>query len=119
MRLARLFARRHRGAEAALAYGVSINGIKVAGWAEAESRRKFRADWDHRFFGQVRGAFILLLFAAVYVFVFNHQLEVQVIASAKLHQAAKKITTPDKLRLQALKHEDEVEQINPEFHNPS
>lgn len=99
--------------------GVSINGIKVADWAEAESLKKFRADWDHRFFGHVRGAFILLLFAAVYVFVFNHQLEVQMVASAKLHQAAKKITTPDKLRLQALKHENEVEQINPEFHNPS
>jgi hypothetical protein len=90
---------------------VSINGIKIAGWAETEYLKKRREEWDHRFFGHVRGIFILLFIAAIYVFVFNHQLEVQIVASAEIHQLAKKSTTSDKLRESALKHEQEVNQV--------
>jgi hypothetical protein len=38
--------------------------------------------------------------------------QVQTVASAGIHKAAKKITVSDKLQAQALKHEKEVNQIN-------
>ena len=53
-----------------------------------------------------------LFLAAIFVFIHNHQVEVQIATSSRLHQLAKNITVSDKLRQQALKHEDEVEQIS-------
>jgi hypothetical protein len=91
---------------------VSVNGIKVADWAEAEFLKKIRVERRVYFRFQARGIFVLLLFAAIFVFVFNHQVEVQSIAAAELQQVTKRPIASDKLREHALKHEKEVEQIN-------
>lgn len=98
--------------EDAKAIGVSVNGIKVADWAEAEFLKKIRVERRVHFFANVRGIFVLLLFAAIFVFIFNHQVQVQSIASAELQQVTKRPTASDKIREHALKHEKEVEQIN-------
>ena len=89
--------------EDAAAIGVSINGIKVADWAEAEYRRKIRAERRVHFFAQTRSIYVLLFVATILVFIYNHQVEIQSIASAELHRTAKRPTMSDKLREQALK----------------
>jgi hypothetical protein len=98
--------------EDAAAMGVKVNELKIADWVWVERRQKIRAERRVGFNARVRGAFVLLFFAAIFVFIFNHQVEVQIAASAGLHQAAKQITVSDKLRQQALKHEKEVDKIN-------
>ena len=100
------------GMEDAEAIGVSINGIKVADWAEAEFLKKIRVERRVYFCFQARGIFVLLLFAAIFVFVFNHQVEVQSIAASELQQVTKRTNASDKIREHALKHEKEVEQIS-------
>ena len=95
--------------EIATARGVTINGIKLAGWAEAEYLRKSRAEWDHRFFGNVRGTFVLLLIATILVFIHNHEVEIQCYSSAKLGKLEKS-STVESLRQNALKHEHEADQ---------
>ena len=84
----------------------------MADWVWVERRRKIRAERSADFFEHIRVVFVLLFVAAIFVFIHNHHVQVQIAASTGFHQVAKKITVSDKLREQALKHEDEVEQIN-------
>jgi len=91
---------------------MKTNELRIADWVWVEQRRKFRMERNADFFEHVRGIFVLLFFAAIFVFIHNHQVEVQIATSSRLHQLAKNITVSDKLRQQALKHEDEVEQIS-------
>jgi len=86
--------------------------IKIADWVWIERRHKIRVEQRISLFSNVRFIFVFLLLATISLFIFNHQIEVQGAASARLHQAAKNITTPDILRERALKHEAEVDQIN-------
>lgn len=90
---------------------VKTYDLRMADWARVEQRHKIWAARRVRFFANVRGVFILLLVAAIVVFIFNHRVEVQSAASAGLHQLTKKHATPDKFREQALRHEKEVDQI--------
>ena len=92
--------------------GVKTNELRIADWVWVERRRKIRAERIVDFFEHIRIIFILLFFATIFVFIHNHHVEVQIAASTGFHQVAKKITVSDKLRQQALNHEDEVEQIN-------
>ena len=92
--------------------GVKANELRIADWARAEQQHKIWARRREEFFAHVRFIFILLLFATIAVFIYNHQVAVQGVASAGLHQATKKVTTSDKIRERALKHEEQVDQIN-------
>jgi hypothetical protein len=85
--------------------------LKIADWARAEQEQKRRAERRVRLLGQVRAIFILLLFAAIGVFIFNHQVEVQSLASAELHKVMKKSTLSDNLRKKALNYEKQVDQV--------
>jgi len=91
---------------------VKTNELRIADWVWVERRRKYRAERQAGFNAHVRGVFVLLFLAASFVFIHNHQVEVQIATSTGFHQVAKRITVSDKLRQQALKHENEVEQIN-------
>jgi hypothetical protein len=91
---------------------VKTNELKIADWVWVEQRQKYRMERSADFFEHVRVVFVLLFFAASFVFIHNHHVEVQIAASTGFHQVAKKITVSDKLRQQALNHENEVEQIN-------
>ena len=65
---------------------MTMHGIRIANSAEKEIRRKrFAECWD-RVFVHVRGIFLLLFFATVFVFNFNHQLEVQTMAACNIHK---------------------------------
>jgi hypothetical protein len=84
----------------------------MAKWARAEQARKIRAEWRARFLGHTRAIFVLLFFLAIWVFIFNHQVEVQSLTSAELHKITKKSTLSDHLRQKALEYEKQVNQIN-------
>jgi hypothetical protein len=90
---------------------MEIGGIKIADWAEAEYRKKIREErsFDIRAYFHCLVAFLLL--AVVSLFILNKQPEFQGIVSTKLHLLGNKFTTSDKLETQALKHENEVNQI--------
>ena len=92
--------------------GVKAHELRIADWARVEQRHKIWAQWRDEFFVHVRGIFVLLLFATIVVFVYNHLVAVQSAASTGVHQVANKITVSDKLREQALNHEKQVDQIN-------
>ena len=91
---------------------MEISASKINEWVKIDRRRKVRAEHRREFFGQVRGIFILLLFAAILVFVFNHYVEIQDYASAKLAAVIKKeISADNKLRQGAVNYEHQVDQI--------
>ena len=91
--------------------GMKVNGIKLAPWAEKEYRKEIRKERRGHFFGHVRGIFILLLIATASVYIHNHQVELQRLASAELG-GLKKSPTTDSLRSNALRHEQEVNQAS-------
>jgi len=82
----------------------------MAPWAKAELRKKRRAERRDRFFGHVRGIFVLLMIATVWVIILNHQVEIQCLNSAKMIQEIKKSATAERLQMEALRHEKEVNQ---------
>ena len=81
----------------------------MAKWARAEITRRNWAEWRIEFFSQVRLTFILLLLGAIYVFISNHQLELQTLTDQDVHLAFKHVTLPDKLRQKALTYQKEVD----------
>ena len=92
--------------------GVKAHELRIADWARVEQQHKIWARRRDEFSSHVRGVFVLLLIATIAVFIFNHQVAVQGAASAGLHQVTNKITTSDTLREQAMKHEEQVDQIS-------
>ncbi len=83
--------------------------LKFAKWARAEQARKAWGEWRADFFAQVRLTFIMLLLGAIYVFISNHQLEIQYATSNDMHVAFKHVKLPDKLRQKALNYQKEVD----------
>jgi len=88
--------------------------LKMAGWALAEQRRKIWAERRGRFFQNVRGTFVLLLFMAFCVFISNRQVENQIMVFEKIHHAVNALppsSTSDRLRKNALDYEKQVDDI--------
>lgn len=84
----------------------------MAKWARQEQARKIRAERRVRFLGHTRAIFVLLFIAAIWVFVFNHQVEVQSLTVSELHKITNKTTLSDHLRRKALDYEKQVDQIS-------
>jgi len=91
---------------------VKNDELKIADWARSELRREIWAKRRDRLFRNVRGTFILLLMMAVFDFAFNHQVEIQSIAFAKIHNVVMAhSSTSDRLRQNALNYEQQVDDI--------
>jgi hypothetical protein len=89
-------------------------GIKNE-WVRVERKRKIRAARRGEFFGHVqsgvRRIFIFLFVATIYVVIFNHRVEIQSAALAKLHESLKKSYASNSLRQNALNYEKQVDDI--------
>ncbi len=97
--------------ESAVNQGVDITVNKINEWVRIDRQRKIRADRRSRFFGRARGVFVYLFAATILVFVFNHRMEIQTIAYAKVGSAMKHSATSDKLRQDAVDYEKQVDDI--------
>jgi hypothetical protein len=91
--------------------GVEITASKINEWIQVERLRKIRADRYSQFFGRVRSIFIYLFVATVMVFAFNHYMEIQDAAYAKLGHVVKKASGSDTLRQEAFNYEKQVDDI--------
>jgi hypothetical protein len=111
-----------RGTKSALAHGVGKKKnqpLEIADWAKAEQRKQMLKEWRIELFARVRVVFILLLLAAILVFMSNRQDEVEHFVSAKIQLVAKKLPGSDRLRASALKHESEIDAINEPANQPA
>ena len=88
------------------------SGLEFAKWARTEQARKAWGEWRAEFFARVRLTFILLLLSTIYVFISNHQLELQYATSNGVHMAFKHVKLPDKLRQKALNYQKEVDSVS-------
>lgn len=86
---------------------------KIERWLEHDRRRKIRAKHRHEIFSYiftgVRRIFILLLVAAICVFIHNHRVEIETLTLAKLHEVAAKPASS--LGQHALDYEKHVNEI--------
>jgi hypothetical protein len=90
---------------------VEITASKINEWVQVERLRKIRADRYNQFFGRVRQIFIYLFVATIAVFVFNHHVEIQGAAYAKLGRAIKKSSALKSVQQNTLSYEKEVAEI--------
>ena len=90
---------------------ITANQIK-AEWEKSRRQRKPRTDSGRRFFGNVRGIFVFLFASTIFVFAFNHHVQIQTYASAKLDNAMNHITTSKKLRQYAVTYEQQVDEAS-------
>src|SRR5664279_967251 len=76
---------------------------------------KTRPNYCHQFFGQVRGIFIFLFGATVWVFAFCHRAEMLDSASSKVgnwsQEVSKKSFTSNKIHQDAINYEMELDEI--------
>jgi hypothetical protein len=86
--------------------------LEIAPWAKAEQREKDRVARRTARHHQTRTVFVLLFLATVVVFVHNHQVEVQQLASRQIHRIMDKATLSDHLRDGALNYEKSIDSIN-------
>jgi energy-converting hydrogenase Eha subunit H len=70
------------------------------------------AAWRAEFFGNVRMTFIVLLGLTIYVFIANHQLQIEMAASRDIHRAFKHVTMADKLKKRAMAYQATVDSVN-------
>jgi len=56
--------------------------------------------------------FIVLLGLAIYVFIANHQLQIETAASRDIHRAFKHVTMGDKLKKKAMAYQATVDSVN-------
>lgn len=70
------------------------------------------AAWRSEFFGNVRMTFIVLLGLAIYVFIANHQLQIESAASRDIHRAFKHVTLGEKLKKQGMAYQATVDSVN-------
>jgi hypothetical protein len=95
--------------------GVDITaGIKNE-WVRVERKRKARSARRGDFFGHVRHGvrriFIFLLVTTIGVAVFNHRVEIQSAALAKLHAELRKSYASNNLRQGAINYEKQIDEI--------
>jgi hypothetical protein len=86
-----------------------MNHPHLAPWARAEEARKMWAEWRREFFGNVRITFIVLLGAAIYVFIANHQLQIEMATSKDIHRVLNHVKLQDKLKQKALAYQTNVD----------
>jgi hypothetical protein len=84
-------------------------------WVQVERQRKIRAERRHEFFGHVglgvRRVFLFLLVSTICVAVFNHRVEIQSAALAKLHAELRKSYASNSLRQGAINYEKQIDEI--------
>jgi hypothetical protein len=84
-------------------------------WVQVERQRKARVKRRHEFFGHVglgvRRIFIFLLASTIGVAVFNHRVEIQGAALAKLHAELRKSYASNSLRQGAINYEKQIDEI--------
>jgi len=90
---------------------VEITASKINEWIQVERLRKIRADHRNQLFGRARKTFICLFMATIMVFVFNHHMEIEEAACAKLGHVVNKAPGSDKLRQSAVNYEKQVDDI--------
>jgi len=89
----------------------TTNQIK-AEWVKAGLQGKGRADQINQLIGRVRGIFVFLFVATIFVFSFNRHMEIQMYASAKISHAINHLSTAsDRLRQNAVNYEKQVDDI--------
>ncbi|HUZ06211.1 MAG TPA: hypothetical protein VMV89_01850, partial [Candidatus Paceibacterota bacterium] len=90
---------------------ITASQIKTE-WEKSRRQRKPRTDSRRRFFGNVRGIFVFLFASTIFVFAFNHYVQIQTYASAKLDNAMNHITTSKRLRQYAVTYEQQVDEAS-------
>ncbi len=85
------------------------SGIKIAGWARAEQRKKARE--ENR--GRVRGVFGFLFGAAVLVYIYSDHAALQNYIYGKVGPLLVSHEDHSNFKTSALRHEREINQINP------
>ncbi len=93
----------------AYSIGVRIPELQIAGWARAEESRKAWAKWRAEFFSKVRLTFMVLLGVAIYVFISDHQLQIQLASSKGIHQVFNHIKLDAKLKQKAMVYQTNVD----------
>ncbi|HEY3761618.1 MAG TPA: hypothetical protein VGN23_07715 [Verrucomicrobiae bacterium] len=88
-------------------------------WAKAAEARQMWAEWRAEFFGNVRMTFIVLLGVTIYIFIANHQLQIEMAASRDIHRAFKHVTLSDKLKKKAMTYQATVDSVNEPAQNGS
>ena len=83
-------------------------GIKIAGWAKAEQRKKARE--ENR--GRVRSVFAFLFGAAVLVYIYSDHSALQNYIYGKVGPLLVSYEEHSSFKLTALKHERDVNEIN-------
>src|SRR5271154_4903102 len=95
--------------------GVEITASKINEWVQIDRQRQIRAKRRSNFLGHVgqgvRRIFIFLLVTTIGVVVFNHRVEIQTRALAKLHEELRKSYASNGLRQNALNYEKQVDEI--------
>ncbi len=84
----------------------------MAPWARAEENRRIWAGWRAEFFGHVRLTFIVLFGVAIYVYVSNHQLQIELATSQNIHRVLNHTKLDDELKAKALNYQSTVDSIN-------
>lgn len=90
---------------------ITVSQIK-AEWEKSRRQSKLREDSRRRLFGSVRGIFVFLFVSTIFVFAFNHHVQIQTYASAKLDNAMNRITTSKRLRQYAVTYEQQVDEAS-------
>lgn len=84
---------------------------QIASWAKIEETRRMWASWRAEFFGNVRITFIVLLGLAIYVFISDHQLQIEMAATRDVHRVFNHVTLAEKLKKNALAYQSGVNSI--------
>jgi hypothetical protein len=84
---------------------------QIASWAKVEETRQMWAAWRTEFFGNVRITFIVLLGIAIYVFISDHQLQIETAATRDVHRVLNHVTLSDKLKKNAMAYQSGVDSI--------
>jgi hypothetical protein len=94
---------------------VEITASKINEWVQVDRQRKIRAERRSNFFDHVRHGvrriFIFLFIATIGVVAFNHRVEIQGAALAKLHAELRKSYASNSLRQNALNYEKQIDEI--------
>ncbi|HEY1662524.1 MAG TPA: hypothetical protein VGI03_08915 [Verrucomicrobiae bacterium] len=82
---------------------------QLAPWAKLEQSRRMWIAWRAEFFSRVRLTFMLLLAVAIYVFISDHQLQIQLASAKGLHRVFNHVKLSDKLKQKALGYQTNVD----------
>ena len=87
--------------------------LQIAPWAREEKRQLAFKEMQTGFFSHVRFIFVLLFFAAIIVFATNNRENIQQVAFKGVNHVLKNPgAVSDRLRDNALNHEQEINDIN-------